>query len=380
MSADSNMICEVKQPPQREKKSLSSQPLMSYLPDELVEQILARVPRCAYHNLSLVCKRFLSLISSPQLYTTRFNLGTTEPYIYFGVKSNISENFFQWFTLSLKPQEPHDGEILYDYFLIPIPSYPHPLGLPYRSTVAVGFDIYLIGGCHELSSSVWILDCRSNTWRDGPNMIAARKYPRAVLIDQKIYVIGGCNVDSWFEVLDIKTQTWRALPSPGARHELCNININVNPDGFEGKLYVASHENDYTYDPKDGTWKVVREESSWRELWDSCVIDNVMYSYDYPGIIKWYDYEGRVWREVKGLEGLPSCTRLVRNYGGKLVVMWRQWPKKHSENSNPKIWCAKIALEKRHKDEIWGKTEWSNTVLEIPMSFYSFLCVAVTIC
>ncbi|EOA25867.1 hypothetical protein CARUB_v10019246mg [Capsella rubella] len=210
--------------------------------------------------------------------------------------------------------------------------------------------------------SVWILDCRT------------------VLIDQKIYVIGGCDVDSWFEVLDIKTQTWRALSSPGAGHELYNININVNPDAFEGKLYVATHEKDYTYDPKDGTWKAAREESSWRELWDSCVIDNVMYSYNYPGIIKWYDYEGRVWREIKGLEGLPSCTRLVCNYGGKLVVMWRQWHKKHSENPNPKIWCAKTALEKRHKDEIWGKTEWRNSVLEIPMSFYSFLCVAVSIC
>ncbi|EOA25842.1 hypothetical protein CARUB_v10019215mg [Capsella rubella] len=286
MSADSSMTSEVEQPPQSDKKSLSSQPLMSSLPDEIVEQILARVPRWDYPNLSLVWKRFHTLISSPQLYTTRFNLGTTEPCLYFYVRSCCKDTSLQWFTLSLKPQETCDGEILNDYSLIPIPCYPHPLRLPERSTVAVGSDIYVIGGWDELTSSVRILDCRSNTWRDGPNMTVARKLHQAVLINQEIYVIGGCDVDNWFEVLDIKTQTWRALPSPGAGHELCIKSIYVNPDDFIGKLYVTSYDNDFTYEPKDGTWKVVREESSWRELMDSCVIDNVMYSYDYPGIIK----------------------------------------------------------------------------------------------
>ncbi|EOA18312.1 hypothetical protein CARUB_v10006825mg, partial [Capsella rubella] len=196
---------------------------------------------------------FFFLISSPQLYTTRFNLGTTEPYIYFGVGSD-SDKSFQWFTFSLKPQETRNCEILNDYSLIRVPSYPSRL--PSGSAVAVGSDIYLIGGCNKLTSSVWILDCRSNTWRDGPNMTAARVLPHAVLINQEIYVMGGCTIGSWFEVLDIKTQIWRALPGPGADYDLCRSYIVVNPDAFEGKLYIASYENDYTYEPKDGTWKV----------------------------------------------------------------------------------------------------------------------------
>ncbi|XP_023635291.1 F-box/kelch-repeat protein At5g39560 isoform X2 [Capsella rubella] len=375
------MTSEVEQPPQSDKKSLSSQPLVSLLslPDELVEQILARVPRWDYPNLSLVCKRFHTLISSPQLYTTRFNLGTTEPCLYFYVRSCCKDTSLQWFTLSLKPQETCDGEILNDYSLIPIPCYPHPLRLSLKSTVAVGSDIYVIGGLGELTSSIRIFNCRSNTWRDGPNMTAARKYPCAVLIDKKIYVMGGCDVDNWFEVLDIKTQTWRALPSPGAGYELCNININVNPDAFEGKLYVASYENDYTYEPKDGIWKVVREESSWIELLYSCVIDNVMYSYRFPEHIKWYDSEGRVWREIKGLERLCSGTKQIHNSGGKLVAMWTQVPGKDSENRKSYVWCAKIALEKCHENEIWGKTEWLNIVLEIPESYIFSKCVAVSV-
>ncbi|EOA29658.1 hypothetical protein CARUB_v10015413mg [Capsella rubella] len=358
---------------------MSSQPLVSSLPDELIEQIFALVPRWAYPNLSLVCKRFLSLISSPQLYTTRFNLGTTEPCLYFCVESIRIDIYLQWFTLSMKPQETCDGEILNDYSVIRIPFYPLPLRSPYKSTVVVGSDIYLIGGWGELTSPVQILDSRSNTWRDGPNMTVARKNPQAVLIGHKIYVMGGCDIDNWFEVLDIKTQTWTALPSPGADHGLCKY-FRVNPDAFEGKLYVASSKKDYTYEPKDGTWKVVRDESSCGELFDSCVIDNVMYSFGILGNIKWYDSKGRVWREIKGLEGVFPGVKLIRNYGGKLVVMWSQRPEEHSENRNVRIWCAKIELEKRHKDEIWGKTEWLNTFLKIPMSFgNTFPWVAVSI-
>ncbi|EOA18983.1 hypothetical protein CARUB_v10007628mg, partial [Capsella rubella] len=245
------------------------------------------------------------------------------------------------------------------------------------STVAVGSDIYVIGGWDELTSSVRMLDCRSNTWRDGPNMTVARILQHAVLINQEIYVMGGCDVDNWFEVLDIKTQTWRALPSPGAGHELCLNNIEVNPDAFIGKLYVASRDNDYTYDPKDGSWKIVREESSRIHLLYSCVIDNVMYIY--LGHIKWYDSEGRVWREIKGLERLCSGTKQIHNSGGKLVAIWTQVHEKDSENRKSNVWCAKIALENRHKDEIWGKTEWLNIVHEIPRSYLFSKCVAVSV-
>ena len=70
-----------------------------------------------------------------------------------------------------------DDEILEDYSLVPIPSCHHLQHVPYFSTVAVGSDIYLIGGPYKgpLSSRVRIFDCRSHTWRDGPNMLVARE-------------------------------------------------------------------------------------------------------------------------------------------------------------------------------------------------------------
>ncbi|KAG7543294.1 Kelch repeat type 1 [Arabidopsis thaliana x Arabidopsis arenosa] len=286
----------------------------------------------------------------------------------------------------MKPQETRNGEILNDFSLMLLPSSPHsPQRVLYYSNVAVGSDIYAIGGCLELSSSVRILDCQSHTWRDGPNMMIARSDPVAVYLDEKIYVMGGCKNDesaNWFEVFDIKTQTWKALPNPD--HELREY-FYVNPDALEKKLYLAADTKDYTYEPKDGTWKVVREVSSCQQILYSCVIENVMYSFcDSHGHIKWYDTEGREWREVKGLDIFYShrwgliC---IVNYGGKLVVMWRQWSAvNHSQNPETKICCAKIALEKRHGDEIWGTLEWCNIVLTLPNSYYCLTtCVAVSI-
>lgn len=291
----------------------------------------------------------------------------------------------------MKPQETitSNGEILKDFSLIPLPSSPHSSPrVSYHSTVGVGSDIYVIGGHYGvLTSSVRILDCRSHTWRDAPNMMVARGNPIAVYLDDKIYVMDGYENDkfpNWIEVFDIKTQTWRALPSPGADIELNDCFV-VNPDALEGKIYVASYTKDYTYDPKCDTWKVVREKSSFQEIRDLCVIDNVMYSFCESRYIKWYDSEDKEWREIKGLEGLCLDMGLIMiirivNYGGKLVLMWKQYPDQHSENPKSQIRCARIALEKRHRDEIWGKTEWLNTVLEIPKSYHNWLtCVAVSI-
>ncbi|CAL9224235.1 unnamed protein product, partial [Arabidopsis halleri] len=391
------LISEVELP-QKEKKSSRSQ-IMSFssLPDEIIENILARISKWTYPNLSLVSKRFLSLLSSPQLYKTRSHIGTTEPCLYFCLKLGYDSSDPQWFTLWMKPDEnlTSNGETMHDYSLIPLHSSSYSPPVPYRkSTVAVGSEIYVIGGLPEApSSSVRILDCRIHTWRDGPNMTVARSDPVAVYLDEKIYVIGGCKNDesaNWLEVLDIKTQTWRALPSPGTHHELHCEDIKFNPSAFKGKLYVAAETKDYTYEPKDGTWNVVREKLIFKDIRHWCVIEDVMYSCTYVGSLMWYDSEGREWREIKGSNefnvGLTWYLKKrsvhgIVNYGGKLVVIWRQWYNDDGKGWNTKVGFSKIALEKRHKDEIWGKTEWwVNSVHTVPrLCYFCFTCLAVSI-
>lgn len=69
----------------------------------------------------------------------------------------------------------------------------------------------------------------------------------------------------------------------------------------------------------------------------------------------------------------------IINYGGKLVVMWKKLLEQDNGERKTKIWFAKIVLEKRHRDEIWGKTEWVNCVLTVPDSYECSSCLAVLI-
>lgn len=208
------------------KKEKICQPLslFSSLPDEITENILARVSRWNYPSLSLVSKSFRSLLSSMQIYKTRSQIGTEETCVYVCLQLH-NQPYPSWFSVWAKPNNQtltkQRGKIRFKKdptgnSVVPTPI--HSPRITSQSTVTVGPEIYSIGGPREEpSSSVWILDCRSHTWRNGPNMTAAREDPSVFVDHGKIYVMGGCNIDEsrWFEVFDTKTQSWTVLPVPG---------------------------------------------------------------------------------------------------------------------------------------------------------------------
>ncbi|CAL9232523.1 unnamed protein product [Arabidopsis halleri] len=71
---------------------------LPYLPDDLLLNCLARVSRLYYPILSLVSKRFRSLVASPELYETRTLLGHTDNCLHLR-----SESDTRWFTLCRRP-------------------------------------------------------------------------------------------------------------------------------------------------------------------------------------------------------------------------------------------------------------------------------------
>ncbi|XP_010468071.2 PREDICTED: F-box/kelch-repeat protein At4g23580-like [Camelina sativa] len=333
------------------------------LPNDLVYNCLARVSRLHYLTLSLVSKRFRSLLASSELYQTRTLLNRTESCLYVCLRLCTGSQPLRWFTLCRVPSNSKK-------FLVPISSPSSPSAL-WSNAVMVGPNIYTIGGLvnKNASSSVTVMDCRSHTWREAAPMRVARVFQSSCVLDGKIYVTGGCeNLDltNWMEVFDTKAQTWEFLQIP---NEEIFGGAEYNSIGYEGTVYVRSDDKDVTYKLHKGRWTTadLAINSGWARSSSYCVIEKVFYRSG-GKTIEWYDSKERSWKILKGLEKLHTLTRFAHlnlvNYGGKMVVVWEKYvvDKNHKETM---IWCAEIAIEKRQKREIWGMLEWVDIVLSI---------------
>ncbi|KAL0714282.1 hypothetical protein Bca4012_021261 [Brassica carinata] len=320
------------------KQKKISQPLspFSSLPDEITENILARVSRWNYPSLSLVSKRFRSLLSSMEIYKTRSQIGTRETSVYVCLHLP-NQPYPNWYSVWSKPNQTltkHRGKIRFKKdptgnSVVPTHiNYPHIKSQ--SPTATVGPDIYIIGGpWEEPSSSVWILDCRSHTW-------------------QNSYVL-----------------------------------VNVTDE----KFFVMIKKREYTY---DGTWKLLGEQSNsiGNYVVDSSWINNVIYCCTLCGDLFWCDsedHEGREWREIKGLRGLRDDCKMglrsasayaVEDYGGKLMVMWGS----SNIKLKNKIRYAKISLERSSDGhEIWGKIECVDELTFPCESYKSFYCLSALV-
>ncbi|XP_024006885.1 putative F-box/kelch-repeat protein At5g28160 [Eutrema salsugineum] len=324
-------------------------PSFSWLPDDIIINILARISRSYYPKLSLVSKIFRSLISSFELYLARYHFKTQENFLHVCLQLP-DRRLPSWFSLWIKPDQiltndmdmEENNKSNRDALLVEIPSSYSPR-VPSLSIGMVGSKHYRVGQdtAAPTSSPVWFYNMGTTThtaWRKAPRMKVARQIPVASILGGKIYVMGGCDADestNWAEVLDTKTQTWESLPDPGPELRFSLIKtMNV----IGGKLCVKRNEkDDYFYDPKEGRWEV-----------------------------------------VKGLEVLKrNChggVIALANYSGKLLVLWDKFEQPdHCQSKD--IWCSVLALEKRNgEDQVWGNVEWARVVLTVPSSCVFLRC------
>ncbi|CAH8273116.1 unnamed protein product [Arabidopsis lyrata] len=366
----------------KQKKNPSQIPL---LPDDVLVSCLARVSRLHYGTLSLVSKSFRSLIASPELYKTRSLLGRTESCLYVCLRFPPERNQ-RWFTLSLKPNNRTvaNNNKSSCNLLVPVPTsnYPHAQDL---GLVAVGSNIYNFGGSGP--SSVSILDCQTHTWHEAPSMRVKQYYPHANVVDGKIYVAGRCidlESSNWMEVFDPKTQTWEPLLLAPLERRRCTYSISKSVV-IEGGIYMIGGDIGVVYKPREGKWEEIRSLEELGCLGVSyCVIGNVLYCYGSRNGIIWYDFKIRKWMNIKGLEDLPklvNCDCVVRSveYGGKIAILWNKYLRSGSGYNNKMIWCAVISLERRNSKEIWGKVEWVDEVLTVPVSCETVFALSATV-
>ncbi|CAL9228499.1 unnamed protein product [Arabidopsis halleri] len=344
---------------------------LSSLPDEVALSCLARVPRSDHLALSLVSKRYRSLVLSPEFYKMRSLLGRTEKCIYVCVSPHPNSTPL-WFIL--RPENAAVNRRL----MRPIPSFPFQ---PPRtsSVVALDWGIYVIGGFglnEKPTSDVLLLDCRTNTWRLVPSMRVARFSPGAGVVDGKIYVFGGRPDDdstNWGEVFDPKTQTWDTLVPLQDRSE---------KDGFireslvkEDKVYgVKWFAGSVYYSPSDGKWG----RTDRPDLLSYCVVDKLLYGFDMSfGRVFWRESDESEWKIVKGLEALQMIFHgqffgnsmfsknisQVNSFGGNVVLFWLE---RSDDDGRLDVWCAEVSFERREeKREIWGTIEWKEAITTV---------------
>ncbi|CAL9237909.1 unnamed protein product [Arabidopsis halleri] len=332
------------------------------LPYDLLLNCLARVSKLHYPTLSLVSKTFRSIIASPELYEARSIINRTESCLYLCLRFPLDPNTY-WFTLC---RTPNRGNLL-----VPIPS-PHLPPTKSSCLVAVGSEIYKLGGDRVSSCRVSVLDCKSHKWRQAPSMRVDRSYSStASSLDGKIYVAGGCedvNFSNWVEVFDPKTQTWGSVLNPGIDKR---DGGEIKSLGLDGKFYLFRDDEFVVYNPKEGRWNTIGLDSDMAcaVSFSDSVVDEVLFFWD-DGVFKWYDSKARLWKKLNGVEGLPDfCHCLMVDVGGKMMVLWDEFVYYSTRFQENVIWCAEISLERRGDgDEIWGKVEWFDAVLPVHKS------------
>ncbi|CAN8324273.1 unnamed protein product [Cochlearia groenlandica] len=358
---------------------------MPYLPDDVLLNCLSRVSRLYYPTLSLVSKRFRSLLASTELYKTRKLLGSTEACLYVSIMSPWSSKP-RWFTLSLNPyprlstpppccfnpfrnltnRTRTKGSSSGNINLISVPDNNYGTQREWNYTM-VGSNIYMIMTDPQPSTRVFVIDCRSHTWREAPRMRVAKKDPRMCVVDGKIYVVER-NLHCDIEVFDPRTQLWEHLPNP-IRGEDLGFSLV-----YEGNLYLSYEDKIVVYKPKENKWDVVGKEHEMhlRMYSGSCVIDNIPY-YLFPmsRTDEWFDSERGICKDLKGVVELPKLPKgntgfaSLANYGGNIVILWEE-KLRSTKAKTRNIWCAEIMIERPHKQEVCGRLMWCNVVLTIP--------------
>ncbi|CAH8359773.1 unnamed protein product [Eruca vesicaria subsp. sativa] len=275
-------------PPQH-KETKTSLPLsfpLSLLPDEVALSCLARVPRSDYIALSLVSKKYRSLVCLPALYKKRSILGFTEDCFYICLSSGGYESSPVWLIFHREKR-----------FMIPIPTLLPQL--PRGSSVVVlDGKIYVIGGLSgtkHSSSDVFLLDCRSHTWHCVPSMSVPRSFSAAGVVDGKIYVIGGCRTIDlslcYGEVFDPKTQTWETLVPITDHNTKKLFDYNHVYDEslvIEDKVYALHRARGVYYSPHEAKWELT-ENDVWRLRFQNhcCVMEKLLYGCDDYGDVFW---------------------------------------------------------------------------------------------
>ncbi|KAL5563580.1 hypothetical protein UlMin_033327 [Ulmus minor] len=361
-------MADTQPPPGDAFPPLPVETLIPGLPNEIAFNCLIQVPRWYHPVLCAVSKPIRSLVTSPKFSTmNRAILNFSQHTLHIQMPSSNHNDLAKWFALHRTPNN--------SFLLQPIPPCPSKL---HRSTFAVlGTELYVIGGYYKdnvhfyNSPHVWVLDCLSHRWTRGPSLLVPRSEANAVVLDGKIYVVGGAV--SLVEVLDLDVGEWQGIPT--LEHSSSNVKRSVI---MNDKLCGF-----FEYDGAGIMYnlrKLMQEEFPIKlktrppNLRDAAYANGVLCVSDINGTIFGLDERNDAWKVLKGVRGhLPGFDigRAVfirmRSVGGRLVLMWSQKNDEKEKNQQGKVWCGEIEVKKLGglDGDLLAKVHWAHMVPQL---------------
>ncbi len=180
----------------------------------------------------------------------------------------------QWwrtlYSLSLEGAEESDWQIEEDFLLFPV---------AYGVSIQLPEGVLCIGGndANQCYDKVWMVKRENSRWKidtDWPSLPEPLSCSCGVLLDQKIYILGGQTsmenqtATSHFFVLDLsrKEEGWKALPSwPGdpKGYAVCvaqNHSLYLfSGRDYDGKGVLKVHTDGYVYHPTENRWDKINQ-------------------------------------------------------------------------------------------------------------------------
>ncbi|KAG4909264.1 hypothetical protein AAZX31_20G039900 [Glycine max] len=213
-------VAKLASPPQSHRNSPVPATTISSLPDDIVLDCLSRVPTSSLPALSLVCRRWSRLLSSPDfsdLRRHRLLLRHTAVAIA-GTNLGLS-------SATLLDGAWHPSLFVPCYDAHSLDNF-HSL-LAHARACSVGPRIYLVGRNNTLLYDTWTATVSTRA-----SMIFPRKKFALAAVGGKIYVSGGSSGTSAVEEYDPETDTWSVVCNAPRKRYGC---LGTS---FQGVFYV----------------------------------------------------------------------------------------------------------------------------------------------
>ncbi|XP_019186709.1 PREDICTED: F-box/kelch-repeat protein At5g42350-like [Ipomoea nil] len=223
-----------------------------FIPDDILEMCLMRLPLVSLMNSRLVCKKWRDLTATPRFWQMRREGSFQSPWLFlFGVvKNGYCSDEIHALDVSLNQWHKLDAEILRGRFLF--------------SVAGVRDDVYIVGGCTSLSNfgkvdkssykthkSVLVFSPLTKSWHKAASMKYARSSP----------ILGIYEVSS--DYLIIKNQQIRSERRFHRSRIGSSSDVYEDPHRLSVRLAFrhSLDENEFSFLPSMKSYKFIRQKS-----------------------------------------------------------------------------------------------------------------------